>query len=136
MVIRACATPLQTIHSPLLEIRRNGKGDFKMAQTIQQIIENAKAEFLEQYNDAEYPEDIIAEIADSSVPVYYNHIAQVAADDISLILDEPELGAASGDNFKGMENTPVAYIAANIYERVQEALFELLYELQNQREAA
>jgi len=107
-----------------------------MTQTIENIIENAKAEFIERYKDAEYPEDIIAEIADSSVPIYYNHIAQVAQSDISLILDQPELGAASGDNFTGMEKTAVAYIAANIYERIQQALFELLYEIQNKREEA
>jgi len=107
-----------------------------MAQTIENIIERAKAEFIERYTDCEYPEDIIAEIADSSVPIYYNQIAQVAANDISLILDEPELGACTGSNFTGMENTPVAYIAANIYERVQAALFELLEEIQNQKEAA
>ncbi|GAV19300.1 hypothetical protein MMIC_P0234 [Mariprofundus micogutta] len=107
-----------------------------MAHTIQQVIENAKAEFIEQQSNYEYPEDLIAEIADSSVPFYYNQIAEIAQSDIALMLDEPELGAASGDNFRGMENTPVAYIAANIYERVQQELFELLYEIQNQREAA
>jgi len=107
-----------------------------MAHTIQDIIENAKADFIEQQRDCEYPEDLIAEIADQSVPFYYNQIAELALSDIALILDEPELGACTGDNFRGMENTPVAYIAANIYERVQAALYELFYEIQNQREAA
>jgi len=106
-----------------------------MAHTISEVIKSAKADFIEQQHDCEYPEDLIAEIADSSVPIYYNQIAKIAQSDIGLILDEPELGACTGDNFRGMENTPVAYIAANIYEQVQQALFELLEEMER-REAA
>jgi len=108
-----------------------------MATNLQQIIDDAKDEFQECLMEGvQYPEDAIAEIADSAVPIYYHEIAYVAQSDIGLLLDEPELGAASGDNFTGMQGTAIAYIAANIYEAVSNALFEVLYEFQQQKEAS
>ena len=101
-----------------------------MTQTLTQIIEDAKNELQQQWKEAEYPEDLVHEIADSSIPIYYNEIAEIAKSDISLMLDEPEIGAASGDNFQGMQNTAIAYVASNIYERISQELSELLYELQ------
>jgi len=60
--------------------------------SAEEIIKDAIDELKEGWKEADYPEDLVNEIADSSVPVYYNQIAELAQDDISLLLDEPELG--------------------------------------------
>lgn len=65
------------------------------------------------------PHDTINEIADSSVPVYTSDLMQLAADDILLATNEPELGPA----FDGSP-TPVNIVAANVYDRIAEILWE------------
>jgi len=105
--------------------------------TIQDIITDAITDLEDQFEpDMQYPEDLCAEIADGAVPIYYNEIAEVGQSDSSLLTDEPELGAASGTNFTNMQNTAIAFIAANIYERVSNALHKKLYELQEELETA
>ncbi|WP_167631040.1 hypothetical protein [Mariprofundus ferrooxydans] len=104
--------------------------------TMESIITDAKADLREQLEGAEYPEDLVFEIADSWVPIYYSQIAALAAEDISLMLDEPELGPACGDNFIGKEGTPIAWIAANIFERIEAALQEELQTLMQEKEEA
>ncbi len=63
--------------------------------------------------------DIIHEIADGCVPVYTYDILECAMNDNSLATDEPECGPA----FDGTP-TPVNIIAANIYERITQALWD------------
>ena len=58
-------------------------------------------------------EDSLFEIADSCVPVYTSDLMELAADDLSLAVDEPELGPA----FDGSP-TPVNIIAANVFEKL------------------
>ena len=103
---------------------------------IWDIIESAKTDLEERfeylveagdYHDGFEPHDIIYEVADSNVPIYNHDILQAAADDISLGTDEPELGPA----FDGSP-TPVNIIAANIYERIQQEMFEYWDELETQ----
>lgn len=88
---------------------------------MDEIIKAAEEELEERLRD--YPDedvhDVIHEIADSHVPVYTADIIDCAADDNSLATDEPELGPAFGG-----EPTPVNIIAANIYERLTQALHE------------
>ena len=55
------------------------------------------------------PHDTISEIADSSTPVYNYDLLRLAADNLNLGVDVPELGPA----FDG-EPTPVNIIAANV----------------------
>ena len=74
-------------------------------------------------------EDTIAEIADSNTPIYTSDILAYAKDDNSLATDVPEIGPA----FDG-EPTPVNIIAANIYERLSNAAYEALRELQEEWE--
>jgi len=97
--------------------------------TLYEIITAAKEELAERINDADTDiideSDIIHEIADSSVPVYNNDLISLAYHDMSLAVDEPELGPA----FDGTP-TPINIIAANVYEAITAALYELLYDLQ------
>lgn len=65
------------------------------------------------------PHDIIHEVADGQVPIYTYDLMTLAADHIELAVTEPELGPA----FDGSP-TPVNIIAANVYERITEALWE------------
>jgi len=95
-----------------------------MAQ-MESIISAAKEELRELYDTADYPEDLVFEIADSHVPVYHHQLCQLAAEDFDLMLTEPELGPA----FDGTP-TPINIIAANVYERISAALHEELYDLQ------
>jgi hypothetical protein len=95
--------------------------------TLREIHDSAKTDLRDRWenyrdefgNRGEYVADVIAEIADGSVPVYYSELLELAAQDNNLALNEPELGPA----FDGAP-TPVNIIAANVYESVTEALYE------------
>ncbi len=107
--------------------------------TLSTILEGAREDLLDRwtnYRDEfgprdDYASDVIAEIADSSVPVYTYDLMRIAAEDNSLATDEPELGPA----FDGSP-TPVNIIAANVYEAISNDLHAYLQELQRDDEAA
>lgn len=63
--------------------------------------------------------DTIHELADGLVPVYTSDLMQLAANNLSLATDVPELGPA----FDGSP-TPVNIIAANVYEWLTAQLWE------------
>ena len=65
-------------------------------------------------------QDWIHEIADSSVPVYTYNIMECAMEDMALATDVPEIGPA----FDGSQ-TAANIVAANIYERVCNHLYEV-----------
>lgn len=67
--------------------------------------------------------DVIHEIADGTVPIYTHDILECATNDNSLATDVPELGPA----FDGTP-TPVNIIAANIFERIEQALWDKVQE--------
>jgi len=93
-----------------------------MHSDMYDTIESAKKDLREWYKDNQEetePHDTIHEIADQAVPVYNSDILEWAAEDHDLALDVPELGPA----FDGTP-TPINIIAANIYERIQDALWE------------
>jgi len=101
-----------------------------MSTTIEQIKQNALEELEERFKaepDMSYPEDMVHEIADSSVPVYTFELAQVAQSSLDVMLHENELPPA----FDGSP-TVTNLIATAIYELVQEELYEKLYELQQE----
>lgn len=77
------------------------------------------------------PHDAIHEIADSAVPVYNADLLRLAAENNELALRAPEIGPA----FDGTP-TPINIIAANIYELVEEALWEEWREIEEEREEA
>lgn len=93
-----------------------------MTTDMQQSIKNAIEEldeWMQENPGNDEPHDRIFEIADGSVPVYTVELLEWAIEDIYLATDEPEIGAA----FDGSP-TPVNIIAANIFEKVEEALWE------------
>ena len=65
----------------------------------------------EGYDDS----DIIHEIADNAVPIYYWDIAQYAAWNTELMMDIPDCGR---------ECEPYKQIQLNIYEAICEGLYE------------
>jgi len=101
--------------------------------TIEQIKSVALAELEERFKsepDMAYPEDMVHEIADGSVPVYTYELAKVAQASMDVMLHENELPPA----FDGSP-TVTNQIATAIYEIVQEELYERLYEFQQEHEA-
>lgn len=103
--------------------------------TLQNIIDQAIEDLYdryENYRDDFYqgePHDVIAEIADGAVPVYYSDLLDLASQNNSLATDEPELGPA----FDGSP-TPVNIIAANVYETVSNAMFDAWQDVQDSAE--
>ena len=63
--------------------------------------------------------DIMHEVADNNVPIYYSDLLQLAVEYQDLATSTPELGPA----FNG-ENTACNLIAANVYEWLLEGLQE------------
>jgi hypothetical protein len=95
--------------------------DYKMSD-LYDLVKSACEELQEWIDENpgdDEPHDRIFEIADSHVPVYNSDIIQCAADNISLAVDEPELGPA----FDGSP-TPINIIAANIFEYIEAELWE------------
>lgn len=90
------------------------------------LLKDARQELRERLEDwgeddfeQDEPHDIIHEIADSNVPVYTSDLMQLAADDLSLATNEPELGPA----FDGSP-TPTNIVAANVYDAITEDLWK------------
>jgi len=94
-------------------------------ETLDSLVIDGKEELEERWKDEKYPSDLVHEIADSLVPVYYSDLLEIAQRDIWLATTEPELGPA----FDG-EATPTNIIAANIYEYLSNELSVYLNELQ------
>ena len=65
-------------------------------------------------------QDWIHEIADSCVPIYTYNILECAMEDMCLATTETEIGPAFGG-----EPTAVNIIAANIYEKICEHLYDM-----------
>ena len=70
-------------------------------------------------------DDVIYEIADNAVPIYYWDIAQYAAWNTELIQEIPECGR---------ECTPYKMIQMNIYEAICEGLHEHINEKETEDE--
>jgi len=113
------------------------RGTMKDRMTMHQIIKDSIEEFkerLEDYPNGFYqgePHDVIHEIADSNVPAYTSDLMELAAGDVSLATNEPELGPA----FDG-KPTPVNIVAANVYEAIEQALWEYWNEHENEIKAS
>ena len=70
-------------------------------------------------------DDVVHEIADSAVPIYYWDIAQYAAWNTELMTEIPEIGH---------DCTPHKMIQLNIYEAICEGLYEHIAEKENKDE--
>ena len=89
--------------------------------TLDELETDAVAELRQWHADnpeATEPHDAIFEIADNAVPIYTGDLLRLAAENLQLATDEPELGPA----FDG-KPTPVNIIAANVFEHVEAALW-------------
>ena len=91
---------------------------------VERLTEEEREEFFEE------PHDWIHECADGSVPVYNQDLLEIACADIAMALSVPEIGPA----FDGTP-TPINIIAANIYEAIEDALWDKLQDMKADWEA-
>ena len=97
----------------------------------QEMLNSAVKELKERLQeDPDYDEgDLIHEIADSNTPIYNSDILQMAAENMFLALNEPDIGPA----FDGSP-TPINIIAANIYEAIEQELWDKLEDIKEEIE--
>ena len=112
-----------------------------MNKTLYTVLDGARQDLKERFDDLvsdekprdaadlealsdEYRHDTVFEVADSHVPIYTYDLLMLAADQLTLATDEPELGPA----FDGSP-TPTNIIAANVFERIEQDLHEYWQEL-------
>jgi hypothetical protein len=91
---------------------------------LQDVIESAKSELMQEivHDELSFDDacDRVHEISDSNVPVYHGELIQLAQDDMTLMLEEPELGPA----FDG-SSTAINVLAAVVYERICQEVGEI-----------
>ena len=94
--------------------------------TLQELRQHARENLDEarEYGIAEIA-DTVHEIADGLVPIYTSDLMQLAADNLDLATDTPELGPA----FDGSP-TPANIVAANVYEWLTAEVWEYASELE------
>ena len=107
-----------------------------MDKTMYAVLEDARQDLKERFTDLVADEkprsaadlealsdrlghDTVFEVADSNVPIYTYDLLTLAADELALATEEPELGPA----FDGSP-TPTNIIAANVFERIEQELAE------------
>ena len=106
------------------------KGSEQMSSselTLYDLARDAKEVFVEEiakagFTTADECSDLLYEIADSHVPVYYSTLLDLAAKHNHLGTDIPEIGPA----FDGSP-TPTNIIAANVYEHLFDHLSNELH---------
>lgn len=86
-------------------------------EEFRQRMQEAKEEG--RFRDIEEPNDIIFEIADSHVPIYTSDLLRLASENTEFALSEPDISPAFGGR-----PTPVNIIAANIFEKIEQSLWE------------
>tara|TARA_R100000781_G_C4031642_1_gene110810 strand:+ start:144 stop:506 length:363 start_codon:yes stop_codon:yes gene_type:complete len=104
-----------------------------MKLTIQEVLADAELELRERIefavneeeysyddDDGEYIDDILHEVADNNIPIYYTQLLEVCMSDISMATETPEIGEC--DN-------AISCIQANIYQEIYDMLHEAKYEL-------
>lgn len=101
-----------------------------LIDNLQYVIDCHKIESFEDLESEIDIHDEIFEVADSMVPVYHSELLDLAADNNNLATDVPELGPASGCNFDG-SNSPININAANIFERLEEYLWDCWRDIEN-----
>jgi len=98
--------------------------------SIYELEQAVKAEVLERADELKescYPSDLLSELADSFIPVYYQELAACLADDPSLAyVDDPGLTDPS--------NAVYQIIQAAIYERLNKVAFEVYENLPDEDE--
>lgn len=95
-------------------------------------VEDAKTElreWCEENPNTDPTDEAIHEIADSSVPVYYVELMQIA-------VDNPDLANTEPSNGTGDENTAVSIMQMVVYEYIEEALNDEWRVIEQEREEA
>jgi len=76
--------------------------------------------------DADSLEEQIFGLADSNTPIYHSDILECASDDCNLFLTRPDLATE--------ETIPIDMIQLNIFERIEQALWERFREWKEEQE--
>ena len=99
--------------------------DYKISDLIEDACDSLDFDWEEIQNGHYDQDDIIHEIADNAVPIYYWDIAQYAAWNTELMQEIPETGR---------DTEPYKMIQANIYEAICEGLYEHVAEKEKEDE--
>ena len=97
---------------------------WQLQRDLRSTLADMRAEILE----ASYPEDLLHEICDSAVPIYYHQLAECLAEDTSLAYPDDNIFGSSDeiDVWKILQWT--------IYERLNAEAHQWLYEQQAELE--
>ena len=104
-------------------------GLYDLEQEVREAIREW-AEANPDNNDIDY-DGSLHEIVDGAVPIYTGDLMELAAENINLATDAPELGPA----FDGSP-TPVNIVAANVYEHLSNIAWEEWQTIEAEREEA
>ena len=88
--------------------------------SIYELEQAVKAEVIERADELKeslYPSDLLSELADSFIPVYYQELAACLADD-------PSLAYVGDPGLIGSSDGVYQIIQVAIYERLSQAAFE------------
>ena len=99
--------------------------DYKISDLISDACDVYDSDDYDDMKEGYDDSDIIHEIADNAVPIYYWDIAQYAAWNTELMQEIPETGR---------ECEPYKMIQANIYEAICEGLYEHITEKEKEDE--
>jgi hypothetical protein len=102
----------------------------KCGYNLGDLVIDACESFDKDYGDMRmgYDDDeVIHEIADNAVPIYYYDIGQYAAHNSWILMNKPQMGS---DNMNALQ-----FIQANIYEYVLEGLYEHKQEKESEDES-
>lgn len=91
------------------------------------VKEAVQEEWADELRDAQYPEDLLHEIVDGSIPVYYHELATALSEDTSLAYVEDE-------GLVDVEQGVYHIIQVAIYERLSAVAYEALEELRERWE--
>ncbi len=100
--------------------------------TLQERVTMAVDELRDLRDESDDISDVISAIADGAVPVYTSELMQLAADNLDLATSEPLDGR--GPAFDGRP-TPVNIVAANVYDHIEEALWNAWHDMQDEEDA-
>ena len=89
--------------------------DYQISSLISDACDTYDSDDYDDMKEGYDDSDIIHEIADNAVPIYYYDIAQYCANNFHLMQDIPETGT---------NQEPYKQIQANIYEQIIEGLYE------------
>jgi len=86
--------------------------------TLRDLKERVREEVRDtNFEEYDYPRDILHEIADSAIPVYNSNVLDVAKSDLWLAVEEPEF-------WPRHQKSAISAIQANIYNELSQVAHE------------